>query len=74
MFSTALAAVAEKLGVGFSISVDILPSHFALPSCTLNPGLQGLDSGLVPALTCDDLGIFLNRRLHVNRIICGQLS
>lgn len=74
MFSTALAAIAEKFGLGFSISVDILPSHFAPPSCTLNPGPQGLDSGLASVPTCDDLGIFLNRRMHVNKIICGQLS
>lgn len=74
MFSIAPAAVTKKLGLGFSISVDILPFHFAPQSCTPSPGPQGPNSDLAPDPTCEDLDIFLNRRLYLNRILWHQQS
>lgn len=72
MLSTAPAAVTEKLGLSFSVSVAILSSHLAPPSYSCGP--QGLGSEFAPTLTCEDLGIFLNGSLCVNRIQCGHRS
>lgn len=71
--STVSAAVMEKSGLSFSIFCPpTLPLHLTLPSS----GPQGpvLDPCPASDLTCENLAIFLEGSLGMNRIMCGPQS